>query len=99
MTKMWKSSVKLRVKSSVNRVYYFVQNSYSRFYPQKNNTLLHHFSLQSHRLINSIFSPVPANSFPLLHTPYYYNYDLYKYNNINKRKDKNGDWSRPRKVS
>ena len=80
-TKMWKSRAKLSANTCVNSVHYFVQNLYLFFYPHLNVIKLHHFTHNSHHFINSLSSPVAPKTFPLLHNPYHYYYDLYKYNN------------------
>ena len=81
MTKLCKSRAKLCANFRVNPVQNFVDIYTTKFYSHYNTHFFHIFILSFHRLLNNIFSPVITKTFPLLHRPYYYYYDIYKYNN------------------
>ena len=75
--------VKPCAKLRVNLVQFFVQKTCSKTFTHFIASYIDHFSPLSHLLLNNFFAPVLIKAFPLLHNPYHYYYDLYKYNNIN----------------
>ncbi len=85
MLNMWKSRVKPGENLGVNPVHIFAKNWTKKFYPLLFAPLPHPFTHLSHQLINNQLSSVLIKTFPLLHSPYNYYYDLFKYNNIKER--------------
>ena len=83
MTNMWKTRVKLCVKSWGNFVYNFVDFLPHINTPNFSTPLFPHFHHPFHLLLNSFSSPVLIKIFSLFHKPYYYYNDLS--NNINNK--------------
>ena len=71
---MCKSPCKPQCKSRAKKCVQLVQI----IYPRAKLHLFTDFSLLSHPLSHNPPTPVLALTFPLFHSPYYYNYYIYK---------------------